>query len=53
MKSHGSLASAFGRHTARIVRPSGTTTSIADLTIQVSADFSGSMKTRRPLGDET
>ena len=31
-------ASAFGRHTARIVRPSGTTTSTSDLTIQASAE---------------
>ena len=32
-------ASAFGRHRARIVRPSGTTTSTSDLTIQATADY--------------
>jgi uncharacterized protein len=31
-------ASAYGRHTARIVRPSGTTTSTSDLTIQATAE---------------
>jgi putative CocE/NonD family hydrolase len=31
-------ASAFGRHTASIVRPSGTTTSKSDLTIQATAE---------------
>ena len=31
-------ASAFGRHSARIVRPSGTTTSTSDLTIQATAE---------------
>ena len=31
-------ASAFGRHRARIVRPSGTTTSTSDLTIQATAE---------------
>jgi putative CocE/NonD family hydrolase len=31
-------ASAFGRHTASIVRPSGTTTSTSDLTIQATAE---------------
>ena len=31
-------ASAFGRHTASIIRPSGTTTSKSDLTIQATAE---------------
>jgi putative CocE/NonD family hydrolase len=37
-RSDPARASAFGRHTARIVRPSGTTTSTSDLTIQATRE---------------